>query len=97
MVKTVNDMPPGGYGIIKEVNSSPNIKQRFMDMGIIEGAKVTMVRSAPLDDPVEIKVLGTLLALRRIEARTLVIDYLGVTPRDRKKHRYRFGRKSQQR
>ena len=75
---TVNDLPPGGYGIIKEIKTADKIKQRFMDMGVIEGVTVEMVRPAPLGDPIQIKVLNTLLALRRSEARMLIIEYRGV-------------------
>ena len=94
-IKTVNDLPPGSCGIIKKINLTDALKQRLMDMGIIEGVKVEMVGSAPLGDPVQIRVLDTLLALRRNEARSLIIDYYGEVHHGRKTHRHRFGRKSQ--
>ena len=65
-----------------------------MDLGIIEGAKVEMVRPAPLGDPIQIKVLDTLLALRKNEARMLLIESNGEFSHGRKAHRHRFGRKS---
>ena len=65
-----------------------------MDMGIIEGVKVEMVRAAPLGDPVQIKVLNTFLALRRNEARKLIVEYNRERPHGHKAHRHRFGRKS---
>ena len=96
-IKTVNDLPPGSCGIIKQINTPDVIKQHLMDMGIIEGIKVEMVGSAPLGDPVQIKVLDTCLALRRNEARSLIIEYCGEVPHGQKtyRHRRRFGRKSQ--
>ena len=92
--KTLNDLLPGESGIVKRINVAGHIKQRLMDMGIIEGVEVEMVRSAPLGDPIQIKVLDTLLALRRNEARMLIIDYNGERPHGPKAHRHRFGRKS---
>ena len=95
---TINDLPPGGWGVVKKINADDNIRQRLMDMGIIEGAKVEMIRPAPLGDPIQIKVFNTLLAIRRNEARSIIIDHHGEKPCGRKRaHRHRFGRKSKQR
>ena len=91
-IKTVNDLPPGGFGIITEIHADDRIKQRLMDMGIIEGATVEMIRPAPLGDPIQIRVFNTLLALRRREASMLVIENIGETTHGR--HRHRYGRKS---
>ena len=95
---TINDLLPGGWGIVKKINADDNIRQRLMDMGVIEGARVEMIRTAPLGDPIQIKVLNTLLALRKNEARSIIIDHHGEKPHGRKRaHRHRFGRKSKQR
>jgi DtxR family transcriptional regulator, Mn-dependent transcriptional regulator len=72
--KTVNDLIPGSRGIISELKASDSMRQRLMDMGLIEGTLVEMVKSAPLGDPIQIKVRGTSLAIRRSEARTLIIE-----------------------
>jgi len=95
--KTVNDLLPGECGIIREIHAGDNIKQRLIDMGIMEGVQVEMIRSAPLDDPIQIKVLNTQIAIRRSEASTLVIYTHGKGHYGRHLHRHRFGRKSQQR
>lgn len=94
-MKTVNDLTPGDRGKITAIGAAPGLKQRLMDMGIIEGAEVEMVRTAPLGDPVEIKVYNTLIALRKNEAETLLVEYQGEKHRERKRHRRRTGRKSQ--
>ena len=96
-MKTVNDLSPGEWGFISDIHAAESIRQRLMDLGIIEGVKVEMIRSAPLGDPVQIKVLDTMLALRRREASTLVIECDGDLHHGRKAHRHRFGRKSKQR
>ena len=62
-MKTVNDLSPGEQGVIDTINSPRNLKHRLMDMGIIEGVEVEMIRTAPLGDPVVIKVNKTLPAL----------------------------------
>jgi len=91
--RTVNDLLPGERGFIHTIKGPQSIRQRFMDMGIIEGVGVEMIRSAPLGDPVQIKVLDTLLALRRNEASMLIIESDRELHHGRKKHRHRFGRK----
>ena len=96
-MNTVNDLLPGEWGIIKEIHTTDFIRQRLMDLGIIEGVRVDMIRSAPLGDPVQIKVRDTLLALRRNEARKLILEWNGEKHHERKTHRHRFGRKSEQR
>ena len=69
-----------------------------MDMGVIEGVSVEMIRTAPLGDPIQIKVLNTLLALRKNEARSIIIAHHGERPHGRREaHSHRFGRKSKQR
>ncbi|MDP2982488.1 MAG: DtxR family transcriptional regulator [Candidatus Latescibacter sp.] len=93
--KTVNDLTPGAHGIISEIKASDSMRQRLMDLGLIEGTRVEMIRSAPLGDPIQINVRGASLAIRRSEARTLIIEEdinaCGAT------HHYRHGRKSEQR
>ena len=96
-MKTVNDLLPGEWGIVKEIQASDLMWQRLMDFGIIEGVRIDMIRSAPLGDPVQIKVRDTLLALRRNEASMLILEWNGEKHHERQTHRHRFGRKSKQR
>ena len=60
--------------MIREIHADSNIRQRLMDLGIIEGVEVEMIRRAPFGGPVQIRVLNTMLALRRQEAGTLVVE-----------------------
>ena len=91
-MKTVNDLSPGDRGVIETIMAPPGIRRRIMDMGIIKGIEVEMVKSAPLGDPIEIKVHNTSIALRRNEACKLIIERHGKTHRERKRHRHRSGR-----
>ncbi|MFC1650084.1 ferrous iron transport protein A [Candidatus Latescibacterota bacterium] len=91
---TIKDLAPGMTGVISKIKTPSDIKRRLMDMGIITGAKVEMVRSAPLGDPVEIKVQNTLIALRKSEAGLIYIEK-GKKHNERKQHRHRSGRKSE--
>ena len=51
------------------------LRQHFLDMGVIPGAEVELVRLAPLGDPMELRIHGYELTLRLADA-----DHIGVTP-----------------
>jgi len=50
--------------------------QRLMQLGLVEGTEVELVRRAPAGDPIEFRVLGYSLSLRRAEARLVEINSL---------------------
>ena len=65
---------PGEGGKITRVDGEGALGQRLMEMGVIEGADVRVVRVAPLGDPIEIKVQHYLLTLRKSEAEGVEVD-----------------------
>lgn len=62
------DMKPGVSGVVEALEGHGNIQHRLVDMGVVKGSPITVVKVAPLGDPVEVKVKGTALALRKNEA-----------------------------
>jgi len=93
---TIDDLRPGEKGIIVQVLADEGIKQRLMDLGLIEGTEIEMIRHAPFGDPIQIKALNTHIALRRREARMIVIDAAGEEHSESPgRYRHRFSRKSQ--
>ena len=73
-IKKLKDMKPGEEGTSVTLHGSGNIKLRLIDMGLVKGTKIHVVKFAPLGDPVEIKVKGFELALRVSEAGTIDVD-----------------------
>lgn len=71
---TLNDLKQNETGIIISVNIKGLMKRRLIDMGVTSGTAVTMLRSAPLGDPVEYSILGYNLCLRRKEAKKIDIE-----------------------
>ncbi len=63
----------GGSGTVSEINVAPTSRARLMEMGLLVGTAVELVRFAPLGDPVEIKVRGYHLSLRRHEAEQIFV------------------------
>jgi ferrous iron transport protein A len=66
--KPLTDLPLGGAGVVAEIRVLPEHKPRLMEMGLLVGTPVELVRFAPMGDPVEIKVRGYHLTLRRSDA-----------------------------
>lgn len=73
-VKTMADMKPGEVGTVVALHGSGNIKHRLIDMGIVKGTEVRMVKYAPLADPIEIKVKNFELSLRVSEAKMIDVE-----------------------
>lgn len=70
---TVNDLKIGQSGIITAVGGEGSLRNRFLDMGLIPHTRVTLQKVAPMGDPMEIRVRGYELTLRREDARQIEI------------------------
>jgi len=64
----------GQQGIVVHVGGQGAIRRRMMDMGLVTGTEVKVIRVAPLGDPVEFEVKGYSLSLRKSEARNITIE-----------------------
>lgn len=64
----LSECKPGQGGVVTRTAGDGPIGQRLLEMGLIEGARIQVIRVAPLGDPIEIKVGGYALSLRRSEA-----------------------------
>ena len=63
----------GGSGSVVRVTAEGSLRKRLLELGLLPGTRVELVRSAPLGDPVEIRVRSGTLSLRRSEAATVWI------------------------
>lgn len=64
----------GAVATVVEIKVAPGSRARLMEMGLLVGTKVELVRFAPLGDPVEIKVRGYNLTLRKSEAEQILVN-----------------------
>ena len=62
----LSSLPPGSAGTVTAVKLED--KGRLLEMGLLPGTRVEVVRYAPLGDPVEIRIRGYNLSLRKHEA-----------------------------
>jgi ferrous iron transport protein A len=66
-------LPVGAAGTVAEIKVPPEHRGRLLEMGLLVGTSVELVRFAPLGDPVEIKVRGYHLTLRKHEADLIIV------------------------
>jgi len=71
---TLKELPVGGSAVILTVGGDGVLRQHFLDMGLIPGAPVTLVKYAPLGDPMELLVSGYTLTLRLAEAAQIEVE-----------------------
>ena len=72
--KLLSELEPGEKGMIVRVGGTGSIHQRLLDMGVVAGTSVEVVRAAPLGDPIEIKLKGYNLTLRKKEAANIEVE-----------------------
>ena len=70
---TLDQLPIGQEAIITAVGGQGELRCRFLDMGIIPKARVRMQRVAPMGDPMEIRLRGYELTIRREDAAKITI------------------------
>lgn len=73
---TLNEVAPGQTVFIKKLTAiEDELRERLEELGFLEGVSVQMVQEAPFGkDPIMIKVRGTLLGLRRAEAKCVEVS-----------------------
>jgi len=74
---TLDKTPIGATVRIVSLESSDVVALRLMEMGMVPGSAVRVVKSAPLGDPIQICVRNYHLALRRNEARAITVAICG--------------------
>jgi ferrous iron transport protein B len=75
---TLYDLEEGEEGIIITIKGRGQFRQRLSEMGFVVGKKVSVIRKAPLGDPVEYKIMGYHISLRNNEAQLIEVDRKGI-------------------
>lgn len=71
----LSSLTPGESGtVVRIVTPTSAVRRRLMEMGLIRGTTIELVRHAPMGDPVEVKVKGYRLSLRRGEAEAVLVQ-----------------------
>ncbi|MGN0775273.1 MAG: ferrous iron transport protein B [Candidatus Ventricola sp.] len=71
---TLNQLSIGGSAVVTHVGGEGALRQHFLDMGVIPGAELTLVKFAPMGDPMELLVNGYSLTLRVDDAKNIGVE-----------------------
>ena len=86
---TLKDLPIGKTATVRTVGGEGALRHHFLDMGLIPTASVTMVKYAPMGDPVEVRIHSYELTLRLADAEKIEIENVreaGTEAADKKEH-----------
>ena len=70
----LNELHPGQSAVVEAVGGEGALRQHFLDMGVIPGAVITLVKLAPMGDPLEFRLHGYELTLRIADAEKISIS-----------------------
>ncbi len=74
MEKILSELKPKESGKVKKIYGEGTLHRRLLDMGIIKGTAIEVTKVAPLGDPIDIKVKGYHLTLRKEEAAQISVE-----------------------
>ena len=73
-VMTLSNYKPGQKGSVVQVCGNLEFRRRMMEMGFVKGAKISVVKYAPLNDPMELVLMGYHVSIRRGEAADILMN-----------------------
>jgi ferrous iron transport protein A len=74
--KPLSELQPGERGTVISFDLPGSVKGRILEMGVTKGTTVEVVRFAPLGDPMELKVRGSHISLRKADAAGIRVNRL---------------------
>ncbi|MCK4222075.1 MAG: ferrous iron transport protein A [Dehalococcoidia bacterium] len=72
--KRLHELRPGEKGTIVKIGGVGGVHRRLLDMGLVSGSEVEVERVAPLGDPIEVRIKGYHLSLRKEEASDIQVE-----------------------
>jgi ferrous iron transport protein A len=73
-MKTLSELTPGEQATIQRIRGERALRRRLLDMGLCRGTVVSVTRIAPLGDPIDVRVRGTELSLRKADAAVVDVN-----------------------
>jgi len=74
LARPLSALEPGERGKVTAIGGDDDAVRRLMDLGLIRGTTLELVRRAPLGDPLEVRLRGFMLTLRRSEAEHITVE-----------------------
>ena len=82
---TLKELEIGKSAVVTCVGGEGALRQHFLDMGVIPGVEVTVVKLAPMGDPIELRIHGYELTLRLADAAHIAVEPITTSAESRKK------------
>lgn len=70
---TLDQLPRGVSALVLQVQGGGHLRKRLLDMGLVPGTRIKLLKAAPLGDPIEITLRGYVLSLRLEDARRVLV------------------------
>lgn len=74
IMTTLKSVRPGNTVTVSKINGMQAVKRHIMDMGITKGTVITVKKTAPLGDPLELGIRGYTLAIRKDDAAMIEVE-----------------------
>jgi ferrous iron transport protein A len=74
----LSEIPIGQVVQVARIAGSGSVRRRLMELGLVPGTRVELLRVAPLGDPLELLVRGASLSIRKLEASAIEVQKLGM-------------------
>lgn len=72
--RKLGELKAGTRAIVRKVSGDPGLLRRLMELGFVPGTLITLVRRAPMGDPIELRLRGAHFSLRTSEADRIDVD-----------------------
>lgn len=73
-MRTVADLQLGQRAVVREIGGDDRMAIRLLEMGFVPGVEVALIKKAPLGDPLELRLRGYHVSLRKAEARAVRVE-----------------------
>ena len=73
-VRTLSSLSPGETAVIQTFNTDLNLQSRLVEMGILPGVEIRLIKKAPFKGPIEFKIRGYEVSLRYVDAEQVLVE-----------------------
>lgn len=72
--RKLTELEAGARAVVRHVSGEPELLHRLLELGFVPGTTITLVRRAPMGDPIELRLRGTHFSIRTSEADRIDVD-----------------------
>lgn len=73
-MKTASDLNLGERAVIRDIDLTHSSSRRIMEIGFTPGQEIWLVSKSAFDDPIALSIRGTIVAIRKSEAKCIIIE-----------------------